>query len=225
MGMADWPNVLVPNHIAPLLDYIKKVNRPTKVTQEWLASGGFKSSNDRYFLGLLKALGYLDASGTPSDRWDELRGSDADRKASVGRQMAVAYREVFSHYPLTVIANSLSKDELKDFVRPKISAGEPTVINIVSTFWALRALASFDTGKGAGHPGQVVTAITAAPASGSAALPVAPAAPPEATAFGQGLYVSINLSLEIPQTSDPDVYDKLFEAMAKHLGTMLKRAS
>jgi hypothetical protein len=32
--------------------------------------------------------------------------------------------------------------------------------------------------------------------------------------------VTINLSLEIPPTSDADVYDKLFAAMAKHLGSL-----
>ena len=34
--------------------------------------------------------------------------------------------------------------------------------------------------------------------------------------------VAINLSLELPATADADVYDKLFEAMSRHLGNLLK---
>jgi hypothetical protein len=216
--MADWPNVMVPNHIGPLLDYIKKVNRPPKMSREWLASGGFRSSNDRYFIGLFKALGYIDGSGAPTDKWAELKGSDVERKASVGRQMAVAYPEIFAQYPRETIRDSLTKDELKDFVRPKITAGEPTVVNIVATFWALKTLASFDGGLGP------MRALATAPMGASASV-IAEALPTPVRTTEQGLSVTINLSLEIPPTSDPAVYDKLFESMAKHLGSLLKRAS
>jgi hypothetical protein len=218
VGMAEWPNVLVPNKIGPFLDYVRRVNKPPKVTQEWLASGGFTSSADRGLLTLIKSLGYADGSGAPTDKWGDLKRSESDRKASIGWQMAVAYPEVFQNFPIEEVRDTLTKDDLRNFVRPKITAGAPTVDNIVSTFFALKALASF----GAEAVEQPARAAGALPAP-APALPLSPG--PQPAASGQGLSVTINLSLEIPQTTDPDVYDKLFEAMAKHLGTLLKRGS
>jgi hypothetical protein len=210
--MADWPNVGVSGRISTLFEHIRKVNVPPKVTNAWLEAAGFKSSNDRALIGLLKALGYIDGSGVPiADKWAELRGGEADRKASVGRQMQIAYPLVFQNYPISHISSALTKDELKTFIRPKVSFGEPTVANVADTFFALRAQATFDAGAIAAVP----------PATVTVSLPQPPAAPP--SKGGGAVNVAINLSLELPVTSDGDVYDKLFEAMAKHLGALLDR--
>ena len=130
--------------------------RPSKGgTTDWLEGAGFKSKNDRPLLGLLKGLGYVDTNGAPvANKWAELRGSDDDRKASIGRQMRIAYPAVFANYPDAHIRDSLTKDELKTFIRPKVTFGEETLGNVTDTFMALRALASFDgTGGGAVAPG------------------------------------------------------------------------
>jgi hypothetical protein len=109
--------------------------------------------------------------------------------------------------------DSLTRDQLKDFVRPKITSGEPTVDNIAATFFALKGLAAFDGGSAA-PPAPSATGVAAPVASATPAVSVVP----ESGAVN----VSINLSLELPATSDGDVYDKLFEAMGKHLGKLLK---
>lgn len=213
--MADFPYVLVPNKISTIIDRIKTVNRPAKVTQGWLQSNGFTSKNDRALIGLLKSLGYIDGSGQPTSVYNDLRGSEDARQQSIGRQMAVAYKEIFDHFPTSHIATSLTRDELTNFIRPKISAGDAVVRNVVSTFFGLKALAKFDGGPS--------TAASPSEESGTAHSSVTTRAPrvPE----GEPLNVTINLSLEIPPTADADVYDKLFASMAKHLRDLMGRGS
>ena len=217
--MADWPNVAVTGRIEPLFAHIRKINVPPKVNRAWLEASGFRSKNDRPLAALLKGLGYIDASDAPTDKWAELRGSDEARKASIGRQMAVAYPAVFQHFPVDHIRDRLSKDELKTFIGPKVTFGEGTLSNVVDTIFSLKSLASFDsTGAAAAAPAATVTvAIPAAPAPAPA-----PAAAAATSAAGV-VNISVNLSLELPVTTDADVYDKLFEAMAKHLGTLVGR--
>jgi hypothetical protein len=213
--MADWPNVGVTGRVEPLISHIRKVNVPPKVTTQWLEAAGFRSKNDRALLGLLKGLGYIDPNGAPTDKWAELRGSDEGRKASIGRQMRVAYPQVFENYPVESIP-TLTKDELKTFIRPKVTFGEESLGNVVDTFFVLKGLATF----GGGAP------ATSTAATVTVAIPQAPtpaAAGPASTAGA--VNIAINLSLELPVTTDADVYDKLFEAMAKHLGTLVGRGS
>jgi len=213
--MADWPNVGVTGRIEPLIAHIRKVNVPPKVTTQWLEAAGFKSKNDRALLGLLKGLGYIDSNGVPTDKWAELRGSDDARKASIGRQMRVAYPQVFANYPDETIPG-LTKDELKTFIGPKVTFGAETLSNVVDTFVVLRGLATFTGGAPAAAPTATVTV----------SVPQAAPAAPSAPAAGPGaVNIAINLSLELPITTDADVYDKLFEAMAKHLGTLIGRGS
>jgi len=212
--VADFPYVLIPNKIGPLFDQLRKVNKPTKVSQTWLQGNGFTSKNARALIGLLKALEYIDGSGAPTPAYNELKASDDQRRASIGRQMTVAYKEVFDQFPVDHISGALAREELSNFVRPKVSAGAPTVKNIVSTFFALKALAKFDGQPVAAVASQPVTRATSAPAAASTR-----------NAGGDAVNVTINLSLEIPPTGDADVYDKLFAAMAKHLGGMLRRES
>lgn len=214
--MTDFPYVLVPNKISTLFDRIKTVNRPTKVTQGWLQSIGFTSQNDRALIGLLKSLDYIDSSGTPAAAYGDLKAAEDLRRTSIGRQMAVGYKVIFDHFPADHIATSLTRDELANFIRPKITAGASVVKNVVSTFFALKALAKFD--------GATTARVTASGPPIAATRPTIDARS-SGPAGAETLNVTINLSLEIPPTTDADVYDKLFAAMAKHLRDLLGRGS
>lgn len=212
--MADFPVVLVPNRIAALLDSIRRLNKPSKLNRTWLEANGFRSKNDRALATLLRSLGYLDGSGTPTTEYDQLRGSESTTRLSLGKQMTKAYPEVFANFSPDYVSSGLTRDELANFVRPKITAGDATVQNIVATFFALRSRADFTSSP--------ATAADATPAL-SLSVPAIPARQAMEATAGSGLNVTISLSLEIPATSDADVYDKLFDAMARHLGAMMGR--
>jgi hypothetical protein len=212
--LTDFPAVLVPNRISTLLDAVRRLNKPARLNRTWLEANGFRSKNDRALASLLRSLGYIDANGAPTPEYDRLRGSEAEARASLGTQMGKAYPDVFKNFSSKHVEGQLSREELANFVRPKIAAGDATVQNIVATFFALKTRADFTDGPTSqDSQGPVVAMEVPAVAQRSFA-----------TASPSGdLNVTIALSLEIPATSDADVYDKLFAAMAKHLGAMMGR--
>jgi uncharacterized protein DUF5343 len=74
--MADFAYTTVPGKIPSLLNKIREVGIPPKVTVQWLKSIGFKSSNDSSLLGILKLIGFIDSSAVPTSRWSKYRGID-----------------------------------------------------------------------------------------------------------------------------------------------------
>jgi hypothetical protein len=66
--MADFTYTTVPGKIKQLLTKIREVGVPQKVTVQWLKTVGFKSSNDTSLIGVLKFIGFIDASGVPTPK-------------------------------------------------------------------------------------------------------------------------------------------------------------
>jgi hypothetical protein len=73
--------------VREFLQKIQAVGVPSKVTVKYLESIGFKSKNDRYLISILKAIGFVDDSGTPTDFWRAYRN-----KAEAPAVLAAAVR-------------------------------------------------------------------------------------------------------------------------------------
>jgi hypothetical protein len=72
--MAEFTYLTNPAKIREFLLKIKTVGVPEKVTNNYLVSVGFKSSNDRALITVLKSLKFVDSSGKPTTRWQHYRG-------------------------------------------------------------------------------------------------------------------------------------------------------
>ncbi len=53
---------------------------PERFTTRFLEDLGFKSSTDRLFIGILKALGFLDEGGQPTQRYFEFLDQSQSKK-------------------------------------------------------------------------------------------------------------------------------------------------
>ena len=129
-----------PNKLTELLGKMhnKTIGIPTKATYSWLESLGYKSTNDRSLIRVLKSIGFLDDSGTPTDRWSRYRGSDHRRV--LGEAIRSSYEELFSVYPN---AHELDNTTLENFFGTKTTAGRQVITRQVSTFQALCERATF----------------------------------------------------------------------------------
>ena len=65
--------ILPTNRIPDLFRKIQDGQAPDRFTHQLLKDWGFKSTNDRAFIPLLKALGFLTADGIPTPRYLEYR--------------------------------------------------------------------------------------------------------------------------------------------------------
>src|SRR5689334_9666120 len=136
--MAEFIYTTVPGKIKPLLNKIRDVGVPSKVTVQWLRSVGFTSSNDASLLGVLKFIGFIDSSGVPTAKWNQYRG--AHSRSVLGEALRAGYADLFAVYP---DANSRPQVDLEHVFTTSSSGGKQVIGKTVSTFKALAEEADF----------------------------------------------------------------------------------
>jgi hypothetical protein len=198
----EYPYALAPDAFKDFMGKLRTAGKPDKVDKKYLQSLGFKSSNHRQFPGVLQFVGLLDEQGRPTERYRALREGDDGRRKLAG-YVKEAYADLFKLYP---DADRKDMEALRNFFRARTELGDRAVGAMAVTFQALCGLALFDR-----------------PASAPAKEE-----PIEAARGGEepeqrlmltrgGLTINVNIQLELPATTDGDVYERLFSAMARHI--------
>jgi len=194
-----------PATIARFLKHIQSAGVPTKMTVQYLVGVGFKSKNDRYLIGIMKSLRFVDSSGTPTEFWSGYRDKSKSKEV-LGKALRDAYSDLFVTYP---DADRKDADAIRNFFGSRSKVAESTLRLAVTTFRTLAGEATFSSEPSeAGRP-----AAVAVPGQRISAPEESPrehgrrGAPP----------VTINIELQLPETDNADVYDKLFAAMRKYL--------
>lgn len=202
--MAEYGYTTVPSKLRPLLEKIGVVGVPAKATQAWLASVGFSSTNDRSLLSVLRQLGFVDASGRPTGTWEDYR---AGKSGVLAAAIRAGFSPLFETYP---DAQKRSNADLEGVIKgsaPKL--GKEAVSRVVSTFRHLVALAEFDvvevTGEGERDVRQGVD--EGVPPTASRGQDGGPG----------GVTVRVNVQFVLPETTDANVYERLFSAMRRYL--------
>jgi hypothetical protein len=65
-------------NLGQMFEAIQKAQVPPRFTHDFLKTLGFKSTNDRSFINVLKGLGFLDSSSVPTQAYRDYR----DKKAA-----------------------------------------------------------------------------------------------------------------------------------------------
>ena len=184
---------------------IQGAQAPEKFTQAFLESLEFKSNSDRLIIGVLKAIGFLDDSGRPKDRYFRfLDQTQAPKVLAEG--IREAYQDLFR---VNTKAHELSKQEVinkfKTLGQGQIS--EPVLDKMASTFTALVKLADFQS---------PVAAHAIPPADGKMQDEALDRAPPVHPGVKLGGLV-YNIQIVLPESRDAAVYDALFSSLRRHL--------
>lgn len=202
--MADYPYTTVPGRLKILLSKMKEVGVPSKATQQWLKSIGFKSSNDRSLLNILRFIGFIDSSQTPTEIWRSYRG--AQHGQVLANAIRQGYSELFSVYP---DAHARATTEITHVVSTSSSAGKQAISKTVRTFQNLCAEADFSaTGKVSPAPVQTGVGST---------IPLAATTEPLAVSGAVAPSLHIDIQVHISPDAKPEQIDKIFESMAKHI--------
>lgn len=216
--MADekkYPYTTVPNNLRKLLEKLSTLGTPPAATLKWLAGIGFSGGNNQSMLPVLRTLGVISKSGAPTEYWTALRSGDKAKFADAVRR---TYADLFATYP---DADKQDAATLKTFFQTHTALGEKAQNFCVRTFKVLCEFGDFKTPSAAadeieeaGDDGEDATrdgaGLAGAGGSGNGRrTPVGNAPPPIA--------LTVNLQVQLPPSAEGEVYDKLFEAMAKHL--------
>lgn len=201
--MADFSYTTNPARIRLLFDKIKSSGIPDKVTQKILEAWGLKSKNDRPLLTILKSIGFVDSSGTPTDHWAAFRG--ASGPAVLAQAIRSSYSSLFQLYP---DAHQKDNEALRNFFSTHTSVGAGTLNFMVGTFRALCDIADFQVGP---------VEIPSAEATSARAKLAEPAARAVSVPSSSGFTINVNIQLTLPATDNPAIYENLFAAMKKHI--------
>lgn len=193
-------------NLASFLELIRTAGVPDRVTFEFLKTLGFKSSNDRPIIAVLKGIGFLDANGTPTDNYRAFRDPHGGPKV-LARAIKTAYSDLFL---ANTKAHELPVDKLKGIIATKTSKGDAVVKLIATTFKALCKAADFTEGAE-----EVVHEMQHPPKNkqekGSEdALP----SHPPALEIPRFHY---NIQIHLPTTTDITVYNAIFKSLKEHL--------
>jgi hypothetical protein len=199
---------------------IQRGTAPSRFTREFLENLGFKSKADRQLVPVLKALRFLDDSNVPTqayrDYLDERRG-----RLVLGRQILGAYEGIFE---LDRAANTSDASDLRGKFKSLTNASENVANYMAVTFKNLCEIADVEGARSsqaepvhpaverpaAKPPKQPVghDTIVPPPAPGAEAVVPLPGAP---------VSLSYRIEINLPNTTDVEVYRAIFKALREHL--------
>jgi hypothetical protein len=186
---------------------LRSAKAPERFTNKFLTQLDFNSSNDRLFIGVLKALGIIDESGTPT----QLYYLFLDQTQS-GRILADALREAYEDlFAVNTKANDMTVDEIKNKLKT-LTLGQKSdnVIGyMANTFKALADLADWEAPAAATAPPVPVNSV-------AQKVPI-PSFPDPRLPSGKGLELHYDIQIHLPESRDPAVFDAIFQALRRHL--------
>jgi len=185
--MSDIPYLESNEKIKGFFEALKSSETPTRFTYRYLIKIGFPSSKDRGLVGLLKQLGFIDRGGRPTQDYHSLK----DLRQYEGTLRRGIERAYASLLDLDSRVLDVSEDVLNGYFGRLTGESLARALIYTRTFKALAGLA--------GWGGQKETASQ---------IEIK-----EKPQLERGTPARINLSINLPTTTDEKVYQTLF----KHL--------
>jgi hypothetical protein len=205
-------------NLEAFLNAIKTAKAPERVNNKFLTNLEFTTTNDRLFIGLLKALGFVDDSGVPTKRYFDFL--DQTRSGII---LAEAIREAYSDlFAINTKAQELSLEEVKNKLRT-LTQGQNSdnVLGLMAkTFKALTDLGDWNAPVGTGAsstPSPAPVAETEHPAKEHEPAAKQVQEERDGKSRLQFRELHYNIQIVLPESRDIAVYDAIFESLRRHL--------
>jgi hypothetical protein len=206
--------LMTTKNLDAFLKSIQSAKAPERFTIQFLKQLDFNSSNDRLFLGVLKALGFIDDAGVPKQRYFDFL--DQGQSARV---LAEGIREAYSDlFNVNKNAQTLSVDEAKNKLRT-LTLGQKSdnVVSLMAnTFKALSDLADWKAAPPASAPAHVAP-TEKKPESPAEVTQPPITVPPNPDTGNRPLQLHYDIQIHLPESRDAAVFDAIFAALRKHL--------
>jgi hypothetical protein len=182
---------------------IRDGQAPERFSQQLLKDWGFTSTNDRTFVPLLKALGFLSADGKPMQRYKDYRDHSRSKEV-MGDALKEAYGDIFmiKEHP-TASDKSAIEGKFKSFH----NASDNVAGLMTKTFLGLLPLADFKAKE---------TTKVKVPNLPNTEIDHK-AIPPISPTIHQAPGLHYNIQIHLPATKDVEVYNAIFKSLREHL--------
>lgn len=212
--MSLTTNYLVKSgELGNFLETVKNAQAPEKFTHKFLKDLGFKSTNDRLYIGLLKSLEFLDQSSVPTTRYyNFLDPAQSDEMLREG--ILEAYEDLFS---VNKKAYETSFTDVKGKLKSLTQGSKSDSIygNMARTFKALTDLVEWNNVENQKSKKEEPT--------------VKEEETQRKTTYDSKVHehetiikrnrteLHYNIQIHLPVTRDTSDYDSIFQSLKKHL--------
>jgi hypothetical protein len=196
-------------NVANIMKAIQDGAAPPSFTVRHLSSIGYKATNDRGIIPVLKDLKFLSEEGKPTQRYLAYRDR-SQAKAVLGHALKEAYEDLFH-------VKERPTDADKDAIEGKFKATHNVSDQVAElqarTFFAFLKLADLDAASSSPLAG-VAAASKAAAESDEGAVP-----DPEHRSRHSSLSMGLryNIEIHLPATKEVEVFNAIFKSLKEHL--------
>ena len=198
-----------------IMNSILGARAPERFTNKFLEDLGYKSSNDRLILGVLKSLGLLNDTGEPTQRYYDFLDQTQSKKV-IATGIQEAYEDLFN---LKRDAQNMSQEEVKNKLKTLTqgSKGDKVIDSMARTFKTLCDYADWSE-----IPiNSQVNSTSASKNNDISEKPdyVVQNSPKsvESKPISNQLGLHYNIQIHLPETTNLAVYDAIFQSIKKHL--------
>lgn len=200
-------------NLQSIINSVISAKAPERFTNKFLEDLGFKSSNDRLYIGLFKALGLLDENSAPTSRYHQLLD-----QAETGKVLAVGIQEAYEDlFALRKDAQKLTIDEVKGKLKT-LTQGQKSdnIINLMAnTFRALCDIADWsNSALLQSHSNDSSTDSTIQKTESHSSQEQSTEG---ISGNSNKMSLHYNIQIHLPETTNMAVYDAIFQSLKKHL--------
>ena len=195
-------------NVPAIFQAIQTAEVPERFSHNFLKQLGFASSSDRPFIPMLRALGFIDDSGVPTERYR--RYKDRPRSSAVmGEAVRDAYGAVFA---IDQSAQERTYEDVKGIFARLSSKGDSVASKMAMSFKTLAEMAEFQSVSQESHEEPEPLELPEPPK----ALP--PGGDSEKPGNDAPIRLHHDIHVHLPITTDIDVYHAIFRSLRENFG-------
>jgi hypothetical protein len=197
-------------NVGTIFEKIQTAKTPEAFTMKYLADViGLKSTADRSLINMLKKLGFLDASGRPTENYGLLKNKDV-AGAAIADGVRKAYAPLFE---ANEKANELNTEQLKNLVSQVTGADVNGARQVAYTFNAIAKCANFSAAKPEQKDGATAAGQNGANGANGGEKPPVPPIPPQGTGLRSDFH--FNIQVHLPANGTEETYLNIFNALRR----------
>lgn len=202
------PYVMATGTLKSVLEKIKKAAVPPRFTQDFLVTKlGFKGSGStKAIIPFFKKIGLLGSDGIPTSLYEKFRDPDPQKAGfAIAESMKVGYTDL---YERDEYFHDLDKNKTKDFL-VTATGSDPknaSINSLNNTLEVLKSFANFDRKSATVEDDNQIEKTKQIPK-----------ATPAAKSSKSDFNISYTINLNLPETSDPAVFDAIFKSLKEHI--------
>jgi hypothetical protein len=197
-----------------IMNSILNARAPERFTTKFLEDLGFKSSTDRLIIGVLKAVGLLDDSSQPTQRYYEFL-DQSQSKRIIAKGIQEAYEDLFN---LRVDAQNMTNEDVKNKLKT-LTQGQKSDRVIEQMALTFRTLCNYAdwSEKNSVSDVKLKDIVNDPPKMPSVKDTISMNSSVTQNDQPPRMNLHYNIQIHLPETRDMAVYDAIFQSLKKHL--------